>query len=184
MLFRLLLSGSNNENKMKKIDFNFINTVVALCAILLSVCALYLSVKETRILTQQLKASMYPYVTNSKFYNSEGYGIRVKNSGNGLAKIESYQVKVGKKIFTDWKKLISELTPDLVITYSDVKTSGNIEGEILTPNEEVVVIFFNWTEDTRRFQKNFDNLEVEIVYSSLLDEKWENITGTPVLISD
>ncbi len=88
------MKGQSKEKKgwKEKLKSLNINSVVAFSAVFMSACALYISVQEVRIMRIQQKASMFPYLTVSRIYNSEGFGIRIKNSGNGLARIDSYQV--------------------------------------------------------------------------------------------
>ena len=68
----------------KKINTNLF---VAGTALIVSVCALFLSVQEIRIMRIQQKANMYPYITVGWTFSGQGFGVELKNSGNGLAKI-------------------------------------------------------------------------------------------------
>jgi len=61
--------------------------------------------------TQQ-KASIYPYLTIGSSYTSKGFGIELKNSGNGLAKINSYQIYNDSIYFKDWFDVLQTLAPD------------------------------------------------------------------------
>lgn len=115
---------------------------------------------------------MYPYLSIGKVYNSDGFGITLKNSGNGLAKINSYQVYNDSVFFRDWFDVVKTSLPSSKIDYSMVKTAGNIKDEMLTPNEKIYLIFFNWSTETREFEKHFNNLKVSICYSSLLNDSW------------
>ena len=71
---------------VKKINTNLL---VASSAVFISLCALFISVQEMKIMREQQKATMYPYLTLGWVYNSDGFGVELKNSGNGLAKINS-----------------------------------------------------------------------------------------------
>lgn len=161
------------------------NLLVAGCALFVSACALYISTQEVRIMRIQQKATMYPYLSISKTYNSEGFGFVVKNSGNGLARINSYQVFNDSIFFRSWFDVVKTSLPDSKIDYSMVKTAGNIRNEMLTPNEKVFLIFFKWTPETRAFESYFNDLKVTICYSSLLEENWlVSINKSSFLIDD
>ncbi|NER18967.1 hypothetical protein [Spongiivirga citrea] len=157
-------------SKFKAINTNFF---VGGTALVVSICALFISIQEVRIMRIQQRASMYPYLTVSKVYNGEGFGITLKNSGNGLAKINSYRVYANGTYFNNWEELLKTLAPDATgIDYSIIRTAGNIRNEMITPNEKVNLIFLQWTLETRELEKQFSDLEVKLCYSSLLDEHW------------
>ncbi len=154
--------------------------MVAVCALVVSICALVISVQEIRIMRKQQKASMYPYLTAGKSYNAEGFGVQLKNSGNGLARIDSYQIYNDSIYFSDWIEVVETLMPEAKnIHYNIIRTSGGIRNQMIPPGEEVNLIFFTWTEETRKLQKEFQDLKLKICYSSLLDEHWTLTGNTP-----
>lgn len=157
---------------LRKLKLFNTNAVVTTTALILSACALYLSVQEVRIMRQQQKATMFPYLTITKTYNAEGYGIVIKNSGNGLAKINSYQVYNDSIYFRDWFDVLQTLSPDSKIDYSMINTVGSIQNEMITPNEKLNLIFLRWNDETRLFEKYLSSLNIRICYSSLLEENW------------
>lgn len=133
---------------------------------------------------KQQSASMYPYVTVGKTYNGQGYGIEAKNSGNGLARVESYKIHIGKQYFDDWTDVLNTIAPEVkTINYSLISTSGNIRNQMISPGEIKNLIFLKWTDETRKLEPAFQNLEVEICYSSLLGDHWVISDGIPNEIS-
>ena len=164
-------------NKLKKINTNFL---VASSAVFISACALFISVQEVRIMRTQQKASMYPYLTTGKSYTSKGFGIQLKNSGNGLARINSYQIYNDSIYFKDWFDVLQTLAPDVKdINYSVISTDGNIRDKMISPGEEVNIIFLSWTPETRKLEEVFSTVNVKVSYSSLLDEHWTVEQGIP-----
>ncbi len=157
-------------SKFKAINTNFF---VGATALVVSICALFISVQEIRIMRIQQKATMYPYLTIGKVYNAEGFGITLKNSGNGLARVNSYQVYYEGTFLKDWEEVLKKLAPEATgIDYSIISTVGNIRNEMITPNEKVNLIFLQWTPETRALLEQFENLQVKLCYASLLDEHW------------
>jgi len=156
------------------------NLIVAGSALFISACALLISVQEMRIMRTQQKASMYPYLTMGMSYNSEGFGFVVKNSGNGLAKINSYKVANDTIHFRDWFDVLQTVMPEAQnIDYSIINTEGNIRKQMITPGEEVNLIFLKWTPETRILEKRIQDLKIEICYASLLEEHWKIEDGVP-----
>ena len=132
---------------------------------------------------KQQSASMYPYVTVGKTYNGQGFGIEAKNSGNGLARIDSYKIHDGEKYFSDWTDVLNTLAPEVMsINYSLISTAGNIRNQMISPGEVKNLIFLKWTDETRKLEPAFQNLEVEICYSSLLGDHWVITEGIPAQI--
>lgn len=157
------------------------NLIVAGSALFISVCALLLSIQEVRIMRTQQKATMYPYLTVGKLYNSKGFGFVLKNSGNGLAKVNSYKVHNDSIHFRDWFDVLQNVMPEAQnINYGTIKTAGNIRKQMITPGETVNLIFFNWTPETRKLEKRLEDIQVEICYSSLLDEHWSIKNEIPI----
>jgi hypothetical protein len=150
------------------------NSLVAGSAIFVSTCALFLSIQEVRIMRTQQKATMYPYVTLGWTYNGDGFGIELKNSGNGLAKVNSYKVFNDSIYFREWFDVIKHYYPEVKnIDYSLVSTDGNVRDQMIAPGETKRLIFLKWTEETRELEKRITGkLEVSVCYSSLLDEHW------------
>lgn len=168
--------------KYRNLKSGTINLIIAISAVVISASALYISIQEVRIMREQQKATMFPYLTLTKFYNSEGYGIRLKNSGNGLAKINSYKIHNDSIYFKNWLDVQQKLAPDVKVDYSVINTVGNIRDEIVTQNEEVNIIFLKWTEETRKLEKHLFSLKVELCYASLLDDHWILKKKKPIAI--
>ena len=171
---------------MKK-RFNFFNRIntnslVAGSALFISACALFLSIQEVRIMRTQQKATMYPYITLNWTYNGEGFGIELKNSGNGLAKVNSYKVYNDSIYFREWLDLISTYMPESKkLDYGFIRTTGNIRNQMIAPGETKKLIFIRWSEESRILQSrlNEEDIKVTLCYESLLGENWIVEEGIP-----
>ncbi len=161
------------------------NLLVAGSALFISACALFLSLQEVRIMRTQQKASMYPYLTIGGTYNNEGFGIELKNSGNGLAKINSYKIFNDSIYFKDWFDILKTYMPEsTIINYSNVSTSGNIRNQMIAPGETKQLIFIEWNRDSRILEPKLENLKITICYESLLGENWFINDGIPTQINN
>jgi hypothetical protein len=159
--------------------------LISISALLVSICAIFISVQEIRIMRTQQSANMYPYVTVGKTYNGKGFGIEVENSGNGLARIDSYKIHLEDNYFEDWSDILSSLAPEAKnIDYSLISTAGNIRNKMISPGETKNLIFLKWTPETRILEKRFRYLKVEICYSPLLGEHWTITNEIPLKIMD
>lgn len=148
------------------------NRSVAVAAVFISLCALYVSVQEMRLMRQQQKVSVYPHLTLWRSYSESGFSINVKNSGTGLARINSVQLTDGEKYFRSWPELIANYLPDsLVFGYDKISANG-INGQVITPGEQVRLFSVGWTPSVRKFEEQIRGLKLRICYASLLDDYW------------
>ena len=171
---------------MKKL-FKKINTnaLVAGSAFIVSVCALFISVQEVRIMRTQQKATMYPYITLGWTYNAQGFGVELKNSGNGLAKVNSYKVFNDSIYFREWMDVLTSYMPEATtIDYGNISTSGNIRDLIISPGETKRLIFVQWNEESRILQPKLEDLKISICYQSLLGDHWIVENGIPSEIKE
>jgi len=161
-----------------------LNAIVAGSAFFVSVCALFISVQEVRIMGVQQKASMYPHLTIGWTYNSQGFGIELKNSGNGLAKINSYKVFNDSIYFREWLDVLTTyMSEATTIGYETIRTSGNIRNFMISPGETKELIFVQWNDESRILQRRLEELKILICYESLLGDSWEIRDGIPQEIS-
>lgn len=167
---------------IKKINTNML---VASSAVFISICALFISIQEIKIMRTQQKANMYPYLTLGWVYNSEGFGLELTNSGNGLAKVNSYQVFNDSIYFKDWIQVVKTYMPDATtINYGNITTSGNIRNLMIRPNETKKLIFIEWNEESRALNSSLEGLDVHLTYESLLNEHWIIKDGLPIQINE
>ena len=145
---------------------------VAFAAIVISLCALIVSFYEVRIMRTQQKASLYPHLQISQQYSPEGFAIEAKNKGIGPAKVESLEVKVnGKKMPSLTAVFDYVLGEGHQINYRNY-TVNTINNLVLEPAYDKPLVKLNWNDDSRRFIESLKDLEINVVYSSLLGDCW------------
>ncbi|MEN0005181.1 MAG: hypothetical protein AAF798_13600 [Bacteroidota bacterium] len=159
-----------------KIDFNkffTLSNIVALSALFVSVCSLYVSIKEVQTMNVQQSASIYPHLALQTHYNSEGFELRLVNNGVGLAKIESFTIHVEEDYFRNWLEIADYFFPDgHGISYSNMR-ANSIYKSVIPAGEKVVLVGLPWNDETRILQERaINDLELELCYSSLLGETW------------
>lgn len=158
------------------------NTLIALAALVVSVCALFISVQEARIMRTQQRVSIYPHLEAGAFYNSEGFGLRVVNGGVGLAKIESIQVYEGDQYFNDFLEVVDHLMVDShSISYNILEVTELNQG-VLQAGERVQMFRLPWTEETKLLSNRIGRINYRVHYCSLLEDCWEinNFSNRPI----
>ncbi|MEO0734621.1 MAG: hypothetical protein AAFZ52_17430 [Bacteroidota bacterium] len=156
-------------NRFRAIDAN---RILALAAVFVSACALYVSIQEMRLMRQQQKMSVYPHLTLGRNYSEEGFSVTVRNSGTGLALVNSVQLTDGEHYFNSWPEVVAHYLPDSLVFGYDKLSSSTINEEVITPGEEVRLFAVRWLPGVRNFEREARELTMRICYSSLLDDHW------------
>lgn len=165
---------SDEGKKRKKISYRLkADTVIAVSAVIISLCALVISIIETRVMRQQQQVAVYPHLDLDFEYSNEGYSITLSNKGQGMAFVENVQIWYKDKYFTDWKDIADYFLPEgHQISYSIYFTNSVVD-EILSPDEEVILFKIPWSESSRSLvEQHFPKLSMEICYCSIMDECW------------
>ena len=122
--------------------------------------------------TQQ-QASVWPFVTMEQQYNSQGFALLASNKGIGPAKVESVRVWAKGKQVNELQEILDEIVgPGHGITYNDYGVNG-INKLVLEAGYQKPLLRLNWTDATREFQKRLHQINIEIVYSSILGDCWK-----------
>lgn len=162
--------------------------LVALSALLLSLCGLFISFYEASLIRQAQRASTWPYVEVGYSLRNEKLNLWVRNTGVGPARIQAAAVMYQGKLQENWRDLMrrvyGEKADSLGFDYS------LINGSVLPPTPERHSIF-SLTEGSRGADREMMNLliqailegaiDVTVCYSSVYDECWtsslQNVHG-------
>ena len=135
---------------------------------------------------EQQKATMYPFLSLSRSYNNEGFGVFVRNSGTGLARIHAVELTNGEQYFNNWVEVVEAYLPDSLQFGYDRIRATTINELIITPNETVRLFEVSWSPETRLLEEvTRGGLDMTICYSSLLGDHWRVVSdGQPEEISE
>lgn len=160
------------------------NSIIAISAVVISLCALLVSLQEVRIMREQQKATMYPFITVGRSYDHLGYKVEIRNSGTGLARINSVEVTNGTDYYTGWLEIIEAHLPDSLVFGYDLLRTNTVNELMITPNETVELFSVLWSPATRMLEERTRDLDIIICYSSLLDDHWKLQEGVQTEISE
>jgi hypothetical protein len=159
------------------------SNVVAISAIFISLCSLYVSLIEVQTMRLQQEASIYPHLDLQTQYSSEGFKLILSNQGVGLAKIESYTVFAGEAEFRDWLEVVDFFLPKGHKVGYNIMTANTIANRVIPAGESIVLMGVPWTPETRQMvDRAVSELGIVICYSSLMEKTWtiSHNTDTPV----
>ena len=113
-------------------------TMIALSAVILSVCGLFISMYEASLIREQQRASVWPNVEIQPSINTDSLKIFVENSGIGPARIMKASVTYRGDVKDNWRDLLDafEFQRDDVSDYQSL-----IQGSVLPPDSGQELIF-------------------------------------------
>ena len=171
---------------MKKIKLPNTDRLLGLTAILLSLCTLVVFFYQTNLIRKQQYMSVYPYLeVGHSGMNTLKYNFSIENKGIGPAIIET--IKIGKngelklQDFVDFLSAEKNEKEKLNITFS------NLYGGKLISEKENIELLKSQDTVISTSERLYDilkpeNMEFEIVYSSIYGEKWKitNKSNIPI----
>lgn len=162
---------------MKKLKLPTTDRLLGLSAIILSLCTLIVFFYQTHLIRKQQFMSVYPYleIGHNRVYSDE-YTFTIENKGVGPAIIETF--RVGKNGVLKEQDFVKFLRQE-ISSYENLDIEySNLYGGRLISEKEVIELFKS--KDTLKTTGqilytilNNENMEYEIVYSSIYGEKWK-----------
>lgn len=141
----------------------------ALAAVIVSFCALFVSLYQTRIMRSEQATSLWPYLTVAIDNRADEFGIVVLNLGVGPAIVRSARVAGSQGLVKTWNEAIKAAEPDAKIQYYTesllnqwVFPAGSRQRVVVIPNDE----------STAAIRDYLTNATIDLCYCSLLDECW------------
>lgn len=154
--------------------------IVSFAAILISVSTLIVLIYQTNIMRSQQRLSVLPHLmTSNEYIGTPNYRLILRNSGIGPAFIESVKIFHKEKTYEmDFAKFMIDHVPEF--DSIDNVYYSNIAPGLLIPAEKSINLLE--IHDSLKDSKNLyaligklvmeENLDFEIVYSSIYGEKW------------
>jgi hypothetical protein len=145
--------------------------IVAIAAILIGVATLFVYLYQARIMREQQRASVWPYVEWTLSLGTQaGFDIRVNNKGVGPAIIRSVSLKLDGKPMDGAISFMNAL-----LDHPDSLAYGttSIDGTVLAPGEEVHFLQIAPNSATRKLDPSvYDRISLQITYSSIYNDCW------------
>lgn len=151
-------------------------TIVALSALLLSFCGLFIALYEASLVRRAQRASVWPYVEVSGSINPGSVAIRVRNSGVGPARVQNAAILYEDGALRNWKEMLRVLGVDRAPGTDYQSLIGN---RVLPSDSDEELVFKITREpehadtlDPLSQALLAGNLDIEICFCSVFDECW------------
>ena len=142
-------------------------TLMAISAIIVSLCALGVSVYQAKIMRETQKATVWPFIEILPSNTQEGSSLGIYNKGTGPALIKAVTVSHENQYFKNWDAVFDQALDDETVKY----TWSTVYGRVLAPNDVVNAIYLN-REDAMRVGAILGAFSFEICYCSVYDDCW------------
>ena len=173
-------------SQSKKSIFRDPQNIIVIGVTMISLCALIVSVQQTRIMTEERelireysRTSVWPRVEWGTFkaHNAldrsvEKFTISLSNSGIGPAIITDVKITYNGEIVNNWWDLFKhQAIPDSIETNI---TNRTFNGKILKIGETLEILNLNGNPAVANaFYQRIKGMEVEIYYESIYQERWK-----------
>ncbi len=148
-----------------------LQSIGTILALVISIIAMVTSIYEAGIMRSQQKSMVWPYLSVTQHYNSEGFGIKVTNKGTGPAIVTSVQLDYKGIPMENVAVLLDSLNPERTFGY-DILRNNNIGNHVFMSGEEQLLFGLPYNEETRVVLENIPKVRMRIGYKSVLDEYW------------
>lgn len=156
--------------------------LLSILAVFVSLSALGVSIyeagilrKQSAMMQEQQKASVWPYLhLNTQYLYDQGSEIifEYKNKGVGPAKINSFQLSINGTVFKDYSALLNFFNQSLAGA-TNIDISYGPLNSILSADESAKVFSIHVAGDAKNYEqlKQMD-FKFEVCYCSIYDDCW------------
>ena len=153
--------------------------IIGLCAVIVSVVAVFVSAYEARIQREWQRAAVWPYVQLSRsFFYAKGDApeqrkwtltLNAENAGVGPAQVKDFRVTVNGKPQRTWRAAIQALLG----TQADISYGeSTINGMIIPAGRSVQMFQYVNQPDAQKLYGEMKRLNFSACFCSVFDECW------------
>jgi hypothetical protein len=165
--------------KAFRLDF-FIAIAALVVSVLTSATLLY----QTRIIGDQYAATIWPYLSISSTYSTNGEKIELSNEGLGPALIQSAQLSIDGKNVATWNTYLADLLTQPEIRGALVRAAraSALKGTISTasigasstirPGDSKTLLLISWPDDVPIASFTKHAIALDFCYCSLNKSCW------------
>jgi len=148
-------------------------TLIALSAVLLSVCGLFVSLYETSLMRQEQRASVWPRVSIGFTINDTLVTFIAENAGVGPARVQTAWARHGDSTMANWGELIIRTSAGPVSVNSSINL---VNGRVMSPEKriEFAILDFRDEQQAALLAASIFEGETDIraCYCSVYNECW------------
>lgn len=148
-------------------------TLIALSAVLIGACGLFISLYEASLMRQEQRAAVWPRVSLGFTVNDSIVTFGAENAGVGPARVQAAWIQHEDSTLANWGHLIRQLPHPRISVQQNVSL---INGRVLSPEKQTQIVRLtfedpHYARDLARFILN-GSTDVRVCYCSVYDDCW------------
>jgi hypothetical protein len=166
----LAAAGAANSRRSQIAQFS------SVLALGISFLALAVGAYQTRLMQEQARASVWPYMSIGKNEDAvpgrESFTWRADNNGVGPAKVQSVQVFLDGTPYRSWQEIFAKLAPEQEFHGGTSSLNGIVLPPSLNRETTIEMVKPDTPERAKVFQEAQKRILIEVCYCSVYDECW------------
>lgn len=159
--------------------------VVAVSAVAIGVCTMLVYIYQARIMSKQMHAAVWPFIQTNLSETNTSIVLKVNNKGVGPAIVKKAFVIVNGERYADTQANLDSVGYKLTGKKGLLNGYTNIEGRVISANEEIRFIEISDSVSLRLFKQAMsqNSIRIEICYCSVYNDCWK-VTGATIEACD
>lgn len=148
-------------------------TLIALSAVLIAACGLFISLYEASLMRQEQRASVWPRVAIGFTVNDTLVTFIAENAGVGPARVQSAEIRHNDSTRVNWIDLLKRTSSGPLSVSSNLNL---VNGRVMSPEKRIEFATFDFREEENAEALAASILEsstdVRACYCSVYNECW------------
>jgi hypothetical protein len=153
--------------------------IVAVMAVVIGVCTMFVYIYQARIMSKQMHASVWPLVQTTLRIHPNELALTINNKGVGPALVKDAAILVDGVRYSDSQNNMDSMA--WVLTGKKNLLSGytNLRERVIAANEEVRYLEITDTASITLFKKALEahSFNIQICYCSVYGDCWTLLSG-------
>ncbi len=143
--------------------------IIGVSAVLVSLCALFVSISQAKLMREQMHLSVLPRIDISFSENpSENLNISINNCGIGPAEILATKIEYNSVAVSSWDELFRMMNKDS-LNFEDF-SSTKLKNRMLVPMQIFPILTIPDGKLYKLLKANKEKIRITIYYKSLYDD--------------
>lgn len=153
--------------------------LVAVLAVVIGVCTMFVYIYQAQIMSKQTHAGSWPYLEVIYSDSPGKFSILIKNKGVGPALVKKALVRLDKVSYPDSRKNLDSVAFLLTGSRQILNGYTSVNSRVISPLEEINFVEVSDTASIRLLLNSFrqHEVQIEICYCSIFDDCWKTIAG-------
>lgn len=157
------------------------DTVIAIAATVTSICALIVTLYQTKLTREQQLKSVWPYLIISQQTDEKGGTVTVSNNGVGPAIIQRVELQYDGKAYKAMSSVVWDMFRKKGRSAESVSfgQTSITKGDVIPQGQTIYWMTVNGKDDNAYFWQQIQQVKGRILFQSIYGEQWWSNFGYP-----